>query len=328
MTVPVPASIPAVIPGDGVDVIGDIHGHIDPLVRLLRELGYEPVDGVWRHPSRTAAFIGDLVDRGPGQIEVLELVRAMVEAGSARIVLGNHEFNAVAFATEWPDRPGEFARRRDHSNRRQHAVFLEAVGVDSPVHDHWIEWFHTIPMWDEVHLGEATLRLIHACWSERDLDVVRPLLGPERTLTTEFVLEASRRGSPVYESLEVLIKGPEAHMGGATYRDKEGHVRDKARLQWWLADARTLREAVLIPGNATGMTGEVPDIPIDNEHLYTSDIPVIVGHYWAEPGTVPWSDKVACVDHSIAKGGHLAAYRWSGEPSLVASNIVSVPAHP
>ena len=31
---------------------------------------------------------------------------------------------------------------------------------------------------------------------------------PSSTLTTEFVLEASRKGSPVYESLEVLIKGP------------------------------------------------------------------------------------------------------------------------
>jgi hypothetical protein len=316
------------VPDHGVDVIGDIHGHLDPLERLLRALGYEPVDGVWRHPTRTVVFIGDLIDRGPGQIAVLELVRAMVEAGSARIVLGNHEFNAVAFATEWPDRPGEFARRRDHSNRHQHQAFLDAVGLDSPTHRHWISWFCTIPMWDEVQLGDTTLRLVHACWSEADMDVVRPLLGPNRTLTTEFVLDASRKGTPVYESLEVLVKGPEAHMGGASYKDKEGRERRKARLQWWLADARTLREAVLIPGNASGLTGEVPDTPIDNAHLYTSDIPVIVGHYWADPGTAPWSEKVACVDHSVAKKGHLAAYRWSGEQSLVAANIVSVPAIP
>jgi hypothetical protein len=78
------------------DVIGDIHGQFDKLVELLLHLGYSESQGVYRHPSRTAIFVGDLIDRRPKQVETVDLVRGMVEAGSALCVMGNHEFNAIA----------------------------------------------------------------------------------------------------------------------------------------------------------------------------------------------------------------------------------------
>jgi hypothetical protein len=77
-----------------LDVIGDVHGQYDKLVPLLSHLGYSEANGAWRHPSRTAVFLGDLIDRGPKQLATVALVRAMVEAGSAQCILGNHEFNA------------------------------------------------------------------------------------------------------------------------------------------------------------------------------------------------------------------------------------------
>ncbi|MFH8559574.1 polynucleotide kinase-phosphatase [Streptomyces sp. NPDC017988] len=70
------------------DIIGDVHGCAAELETLLRELGY--VDGA--HPEgRTAVFIGDLVDRGPDTPGVLRRVMAMVAAGTALCVPGNHE---------------------------------------------------------------------------------------------------------------------------------------------------------------------------------------------------------------------------------------------
>ena len=33
------------------------------------------------------------------------------------------------------------------------------------------------------------------------------------------------------------------------------------------------------------------------------------------------SDKVACVDYSVAKGGKLVAYRWDSEPFLENSKL-------
>ena len=41
--------------------------------------------------ARRVVFLGDLVDRGPGVAEVLDLVMSMVAAGSALCILGNHE---------------------------------------------------------------------------------------------------------------------------------------------------------------------------------------------------------------------------------------------
>jgi hypothetical protein len=97
----------------GYDVIGDVHGHAPKLRGLLEALGYRERDGAYEHPERRAVFVGDLIDRGPEQLETLRVARHMVDVGSALIVLGNHEFNAVAWAT--PNGEGRWCR--DHSAR-------------------------------------------------------------------------------------------------------------------------------------------------------------------------------------------------------------------
>ena len=87
----------------GYDLVGDIHGHADALHRLLKKLEYEVVDGVFRHPERQMIFVGDFIDRGPQQREVLRIARSMCEAGTARAVMGNHEFNAIGWVTQNKD---------------------------------------------------------------------------------------------------------------------------------------------------------------------------------------------------------------------------------
>ncbi|MEV1121150.1 polynucleotide kinase-phosphatase [Actinosynnema sp. NPDC049800] len=84
------------------DVIGDVHGCRAELEDLLVKLGYalvrdeegRPVDAV-PPAGRRAAFVGDLVDRGPDTPGVLRLVMGMVEAGHAFAVCGNHEQKLV-----------------------------------------------------------------------------------------------------------------------------------------------------------------------------------------------------------------------------------------
>ena len=69
------------------DIIGDVHGRVTKLRSLLGELGYrQDESGVYRHPERTAVFVGDLIDRGDDQLEVLQLVKPMVDAGSAQLL--------------------------------------------------------------------------------------------------------------------------------------------------------------------------------------------------------------------------------------------------
>ena len=77
-------------PGGGLDLIGDIHGHADVLDRLLEALGYRRIDGVPRHPTRTAVFLGDYIDRGPDIRRTLETVRAMVERDDAIAIRDSH----------------------------------------------------------------------------------------------------------------------------------------------------------------------------------------------------------------------------------------------
>lgn len=74
------------------DIIGDVHGCHEELTELLTNLGYDTTSVPVAHPDgRRALFLGDLVDRGPGTPEVLELVMDMVAAGTALCILGNHE---------------------------------------------------------------------------------------------------------------------------------------------------------------------------------------------------------------------------------------------
>ena len=113
------------------DIIGDIHGQADKLHALPAHLGYENRNGAYRHPVRTAIFVGDFIDKGPQQIESVMTVRHKVEAGPAQAVMGNHEFNAIAWHMSDPNLPTEYLRQHGGSwgdgNRKQHVAFLAEV---------------------------------------------------------------------------------------------------------------------------------------------------------------------------------------------------------
>ncbi len=75
------------------DIVGDVHGCMDELRELLGKLGYEPdAEGLPAHPQgRRLIFVGDLVDRGPDSVGVVELVRRVVSSGRGFCVAGNHD---------------------------------------------------------------------------------------------------------------------------------------------------------------------------------------------------------------------------------------------
>ena len=207
----------------GFDVIGDVHGHAHRLQHLLARMGYTERHGVWAHSNRTAVFLGDLIDRGPGQLDTLQTVRAMVETGSAQIVLGNHEFNAVAYATHDPERD-DYCRSHNDKHTSQHEAFLADVIFGSSLHRSIIDWFTTIPLW----LDLGGLRVVHACWSADHIEHLEAQTGPGNTLTEQTVIDATTKGTPTHEAVETVLKGPEGHLDGVRYLDKDGHPRDHA----------------------------------------------------------------------------------------------------
>ena len=318
---------------NGYDIIGDVHGCAAELTALLGTLGYRrsTASGAYEHPGRQAIFVGDLVDRGPAQLEVLQTVKRMADCGSAQVVMGNHEFNAIAYDTEHPDRPGEYLRPRIAKNTRQHQAFLDQVtgGTRST----YLEWFMTFPLW--LDLGDV--RVVHACWHEQSMSEVERALGANRFSTREQFVRATTKSDPLYEAIEVLLKGPEidlARHGQLPYYDKDGHSRSRARVAWWKDGASTLRDLAVMDGSFTTADGDVyPALPEDEaaareqSFSYRGDVPVLYGHYWrsGQPRRgVDFTERTACVDFSAINTGKLAAYRWDGESEIRPENYVGV----
>jgi hypothetical protein len=305
---------------DAYDIIGDIHGHASSLTALLAFLGYQRHGvGAWRHPERTAIFVGDFIDRGPEQVETYRTVRTMVEAGSALAVMGNHEFNAIAWATPDPDVPGAFLRPRTTHNLHQHAAFLAAVGDGSMLHREVIDWFMTLPLW----LDLPELRVVHACWHAPLMAELAPRLAPGNRLTPALVEAGSRRGSFAYRAIEALLKGIEVELpAGSGFSDKDGHRRTAVRVRWWANELEHFDKAAMpLP---PGVVVPPERLPHGALHGYDSDKPLFIGHYWLTGDRILMTDHIACVDYSAGRGDPLVAYRFDGETRLDAKKLVVV----
>lgn len=313
------------------DIIGDIHGCAKELEALLCTLDYaRDASGVYRHPDRTAVFVGDLVDRREGQREALQTVKAMVDAGSALIVMGNHEFNAVCYATPDPDNPSDYLRTHlDKKNTEHHSEFLK---LEPSEREYYIEWFKTLPLWLELEGPDGQpLRVVHACWHEPSMEIVRKHCnGSNQLLTVENFAEASREGSDLFNAIENLLKGPEISIAGyEPYYDHGGKKRTMARARWWDRDARTLGDLADVRGMKTKDGKRYPRLPdvavtdFDFSIIYTDPVPVVYGHYWFdwENYREDWTEYTACVDFgAVDHRGRLVAYRWDGEPTITWKN--------
>lgn len=82
-----PAS--AVLPGERVYAIGDIHGRSDLFIPLIDAI---EADDRTREPAyTTVVLLGDLVDRGPDSSGVISAARDLAARRKVRIIAGNHE---------------------------------------------------------------------------------------------------------------------------------------------------------------------------------------------------------------------------------------------
>jgi len=306
------------------DVIGDIHGQADKLHALLGELGYRQSQGAFRHPQRTAIFVGDFIDRGPRQVDSVMTARRMVDAGSAQAVMGNHEFNAIAWHTPDPLRGGEHLRLRTGSkgetNRKQHAAFLSEVEDKPQLHREIIDWFMTLPLW----LDLPYVRVVHACWHDGYMKKLGPRLTAHNQLTPDVMVAASRSGLMEFLTVEGLTKGLEVQLpDGHSFLDKDEHVRHNVRIRWWDTHANSYRDLALMPDDIRARLPVTP-LATDSRTAYDNAKPVFFGHYWMTGVPAMQTSTAACVDYSAAKDGPLVAYRWDGEPTLDNGNFVSV----
>ncbi len=121
--------------------IGDVQGCVDEWHELLaraRALHRDALE-IW--------LVGDLVNRGPGNLALLREVRSLVEAGRCRYVLGNHEISLLR--TAW-------GLREPSALDTFHDV------LDDPEADDWIDWLRRRPLVETGRVGGRTLVLVHA----------------------------------------------------------------------------------------------------------------------------------------------------------------------
>jgi hypothetical protein len=301
------------------DVIGDIHGQAGKLDALLAKLGYIQRAKLWVPPQgRQAIFVGDLIDRGPEQIRVVDTVRRMVDAGYAQSIMGNHEFNAIGYVTPRLDGTGGFLRKHSQTNIDQHAEFLRQVTAGSLLHVELVDWFRTLP----PYLDLGGIRVVHAWWHQPHVDAVSRHLAPGQTMSDEFLHMAYDRTTTEWSAMEGLTKGLEVRLPtGHSFLDHSNVERFDVRTKWWLYDAKSYREVAILQED---QRHKVPDLALPSAFApeAITGTPVFIGHYWMTGTPSIQSAKVACLDYSAAKSGPLVAYRWSGEELLNSNNFV------
>lgn len=304
------------------DIIGDIHGYADELEALLEQMDYKHTSSGWQHASRKVIFLGDFIDRGPRQIDSVAIARTMVENDHALAVMGNHEFNAIAYATPDPARQGQYLRAHSEKNRKQHQAYLDEVGEGSALHQQHIAWFKTLPL----YLDMPGFRVIHACWHPQQIEVLNAHLDSKQRVLDAAWPELARPEGAGYEALETLLKGLEIPLpDGHYFFDKDQNQRNNIRTEWWNQHALTYRDLAMVPAE---VIERIPHTPVPDDVLpgYQGDKPLFVGHYWLTGTPAPLNDHIACLDYSIAGGvkGKLCAYRWNGEQTLRQEQFVWV----
>ncbi len=296
------------------DLIGDIHGQATELIRLLEKLSYKKINNIWQHENRKIIFLGDFIDRGDEQREVISIVRPMIENGSALSVMGNHEYNAIAYYTE--NSQGGHFREHNEKNLKQHKAFLKAYEDYPEEYKSVIEWFKTLPFW----LDLESLRVIHACW---DIDLIKKL---GKSLEDGVLKKSSDKTTVEFRAIETLLKGKEIPLPeGQSFLDKDNNKRDHIRIKFWERNAKTYKDLFMGPKDALEF---IPDLPLEDDYSVpypTDEKPLFLGHYWMEGEIKPLTENIACIDYSVAKpGGKLVAYRWDGEQKIDTNKFVSV----
>ena len=278
-----------------IDFIGDTHGHADKLEELLLKLEYRRHKKGFRHHARKVIFVGDYIDRGPDNLNVVKIVRSMVDSGDAIALCGNHEHNAICFNTKI-----EGGYLRDHSikNFKQHAeTLLQYLGRQSD-YDDTIEWFKSLPLYYET----PAFRVVHATWDDNAIEDLRSYTI-DGVLSDEQYHQLTDDTTPLYNGVEVTCKGKETLLpDGISFFDEDRTERFEIRTKWWLDPKTTTIKDLSIIDNL-GLRDEI--VNVRNDSFYDRE-------------------NICCLDYSIAKGGNLCAYRYNGEDRLSNNNFIFV----
>jgi len=165
--------------------IGDVHGEAGKLARLIEQIG---VDARGHGDDIKIMFLGDLIDRGPGSREVIDLAMRLQKQGRAEALKGNHEELML------------YAYDRDETNGLYH--WAASGGEDTiksyqQVNGRWNDWRDAV---DRDHI--AWLRQLPTMWRDeaRGLVFVHAGIDPNRFPDCPDTVHMWSRSKRFYES--------------------------------------------------------------------------------------------------------------------------------
>jgi hypothetical protein len=295
------------------DFIGDIHGHYDHLIKLLLKLGYKKYKDEYIHKERIPVFLGDYINRGPDSLAVVDLIIKMQRAGNAYALMGNHEFNFLAY--HFKDKAGIFFR----PNTETYYGYISASKKPIDESGRLIEilnWMQDLPL---IITGEY-FTAVHAQWSQQYEEVISYSgLKKMDENSMRYIHQNNELLNPVSE----VLKGKEIELNndfdlkyGLTLKNK------KFRFLWWKTNrTNKLKDWMDVPNEFKNILIEKEDL-LDFENISDQNKPIFFGHYWLNPIEFGLqSDKWCCLDYSVANGGFIGAYRFNNELNLVESNL-------
>lgn len=307
----------------GYDLIGDIHGCAQSLEMLLERLGYSRKDGVYQHPQRQVVFLGDIVDRGPRIREAVQLVRGMVDAGSAQIVMGNHEYNLLCYLTKAEHGEHPYLRERTPRHHRILKETLEQYEAYPQELESLLAWIMEMPLYREFD----NFRVVHACWHQELVDQLAVQYGVNH-LTPALLQRSASHGTFEWTLLDRLLRGTHLKLpNDEVMISRDGFKRKFFRTKFWACEPQFYADVVFQPdplpphfARRALSAQEYDDLLYYGE----DEKPLFIGHYWREGKPEPITDNIACLDYSAVKFGKLVAYRMDAETTLQADKFVWV----
>lgn len=148
------------IPKQPLAIIGDIHGESDALENLLKHLQ----DSTYN--NRKIVFIGDLCDRGPKSLTVINTVQDLINNNKAYAILGNHEINLLA--NDAKDGSGWYFNSRIESDSQFYAPFEIANPAEK-------ESIHNFLNQLPIAVCTPEIRMIHAAWDSNAVNRLKSL---------------------------------------------------------------------------------------------------------------------------------------------------------
>lgn len=152
----------------GTYVVGDIHGRFKEWIEFKNRI--EQQDS-----NATFILIGDIVDRGPETIEMLNwAMNNISENGKYQMVLGNHEHLKIQWYHKYYllDKQNiEYTYKRPIRPSDLYNISIDNYGYSILYTDrengieeleHSIEWFETLPLHKDITINNQRFIIVHA----------------------------------------------------------------------------------------------------------------------------------------------------------------------